>query len=114
MEEVNRVRPRFEEARNRFYLERYQELKDRGLVASAIALAQAYEGSDSMDDYRVDEVLKRALEADGQMTGSSELMRVRQELRDLGYIWSPGGARKSLYISGTPSLMPFVADVANH
>ena len=114
MEEVNRVRPRVEETRNRFYLERYQELKDRGLVASAVALAQAYEGSDSMDDYRVDEVLKRALEADGQMTGSSELMQVRQELHDLGYIWSPGGARKSLYISGIPSLMSFVADVANH
>lgn len=113
MEEVNRVRPRVEETRNRFYLERYQELKDRGLVALAVALAQAYEGSDSMDDYKVDEVLKRALEADDQMTRSSELMQVRQALHDLGYIWSPGGARKSLYISGIPSLMSFVADVAN-
>lgn len=114
MEEVNRVRPRFEETRDRFYLERYQELKDRGLVASAVALARAYEGSDSLDDSRVDEVLKGALEADGQLTGASELMQVRQELHHLGYIWSPGGARKSLYISGIPGLMSFVADVANH
>ena len=113
-EEVNRVRSRFEETRNRFYLERYQELKDRGLVASAVALARAYEGSDSLDDYRVDEVLKGTLEADGQMTGSLALMQVRQELHNLGYIWSPGGARKSLYISGIPGLMSFVAEVANH
>ena len=112
MEDVNRARPRFEETRNRFYLERYQELKDSGLVASAVALAKAYEGKDELDDSRVDEVLNGAMEAESQMTGPSNLMQLRRELHNLGYIWSLGGTRKHLYFSGIPSLMPFVADVA--
>ena len=112
MEDVNRARPRFEETRNRFYLERYQELKDSGLVASAVALAKAYEGKDELDDSRVDEVLKGAMEAESQMTGPSNLMQLRRELHNLGYIWSLGGTRKHLYFCGIPSLMPFVADVA--
>lgn len=74
MEEVNRVRPRVEETRNRFYLARYRELEKRGLVASAVALARAYEGIDSLEDSRVDEVLKVALEADSQIAGESKLM----------------------------------------
>ena len=112
MEEVNRVRPRFEETRNRFYLERYRELKKRGLVASAVALARAYEGIDSLDDSRVDEVLEGALEADGQVATSSKLVQVREELHNLGYIWSPGGGRRDLYLCGIPSLMSFVVDAA--
>lgn len=114
MEEVNRVRPQFEETRNRFYGERYEELKERGLVAPAVALAHAYEGIDALEDFKVDEVLKGALGSDGQECDPSELMRVRQELHNLGYIWSPGGARKRLYLSGIPSLMSFVADRAKH
>ena len=114
MEEVNRVRPRFEETRNRFCLERYRELEQRGLVDLAVALARAYEGIDSLDGFEVDEVLKRALEADGQIATSSKSMQVREELHNLGYIWSPGGGRKDLYLSGIPSLMSFVVDAANH
>ena len=114
MQDVNRVRPQFEETRNRFYGERYEELRERGLVAPAVALAHAYEGIDSLDNYRVVEALKGALEADGQEIGSSELMRVRQELHNLGYIWSPSGARKRLFFSGIPSLMSYVADVDSH
>lgn len=114
MEEVNRVRPQFEETRNRFYGERYEELKERGLVAPAVALAHAYEGIDALEDFSVDEALKGALGSDGQECDPSELMRVRQELHNLGYIWSPGGARKRLYLSGIPSLMSFVADRAKH
>lgn len=114
MDEVNRVRPRFEEMRNRFCLERYRELKNRGLVAVAVALAEAYEGIDSLPDFQLDEVLNGVLEADGQTAGSLRLMEVRQELHNLGYIWSPGGGRKDLYVSGIPSLMSFVVDAANH
>lgn len=114
MEEVNRVRPRFEEIRNRFCLGRYRELVKRGLVSSAVALARAYEGIDSLDGFEVDEMLKGALEADGQIATSSKPMQVREELHNLGYIWSPGGGRKDLYLSGIPSLMSFVVDAANH
>lgn len=114
MEDVNRVRPRFEETRNRFYLLRYEELEKRGLVASAVALARAYEGIDSLDASGVDEVLKGALEAGSQIASPSNPMQVRQELHNLGYIWNPGGASQNLYLSGIPSLMSFVVDAANH
>ena len=113
MEEVNRARPRFEETRNRFCLERYRELKKRGLVTSAVALARAYEGIDSLDGFKVNEVLKGVLEADGQIAASSKQMQVREELHNLGYIWSPGGGRRDLYLCGIPSLMSFVVDAAN-
>lgn len=110
--DVNRVRPDLEFTRNSFYLERYRELDDSGLVAPAVALAEAYAGIESLDKTKVDEVLKAAIEADGQTVTSERLMQVREELHNLGYVWSPGGARKNLYFSGIPSLMSFVVDAA--
>ena len=110
--DVNRVRPDLEFTRNSFYLERYRELDDSGLVAPAVALAEAYAGIESLDKKKVDEVLKAAIEADGQTVTSERLMQVREELHNLGYDWSPGGARKNLYFSGIPSLMSFVVDAA--
>lgn len=110
--DVNRVRPDLEFTRNSFYLERYCELDDSGLVAPAVALAEAYAGIESLDKTKVDEVLKAAIEADGQTVTSERLMQVREELHNLGYVWSPGGARKDLYFCGIPSLMSFVVDAA--
>lgn len=110
--EVNRVRPELESMRNSFYLERYRELDESGLVAPAVALAEAFSGIESMDKTKVDEVLKVALAADGRTVTQEALMQVRQELHNLGYVWSPGGARKDLYVSGIPNLMSFVMDAA--
>lgn len=110
--DVNRVRPELETARNSFYLGRYQELVDSGLVAPAVALAEAFEGTESLDKPKVDEVLEVALAADGRTVTREALMKVREELHNLGYVWSPGGARKALYVSGIPSLMSFVVDAA--
>ena len=110
--EVNHVRPDLESMRNGFYLERYRELDESGLVDPAIALAEAFAGIESMDKAKVDEVLKVALAADGRTVTPEALMQVRQELHDLGYVWSPGGDRKDLYVSGIPNLMSFVMDAA--
>lgn len=79
-----------------------------------MGLAEAYGGIDSLDDFKVYEVLNGALQAAGQATGAWRLIQVREELHNLGYIWSPGGGRKDLYFSGIPSLMSFVADAASH
>ena len=111
--DVNRVRPDLESARNSFYLERYCELDDRGLVAPAVALAEAFAGIESMVKAKVDEVLNVALAADGRTVTPERLMQVREELHNLGYVWSPGGERKDLYFSGIPSLMSFVVDAAS-
>lgn len=111
--DVNRVRLDLESARTSFYLERYCELDASGLVAPAVALAEAFAGIESMVKAKVDEVLEVALAADGRTVTPQTLMQVREELHNLGYVWSPGGARKDLYFSGIPSLMPFVVDAAS-
>lgn len=109
MEDVNNVHPQFVDTRDQFYLSRYLELKECGLLAPAVVLAEAFEGRDSLEDSVVDEALKRGL---GPKSGTSEpvdFADVRHRLHDLGYIWSPGGASGTKYYSGIPSLMSFVA-----
>lgn len=112
-EDVNRVRPKFESTRNQFFSLRYRELDDSGLLRPAVALAGAYEGIESLDRDKVDEVLERALAAEGRPVAPEALRQVREGLHDLGYIWSPGVDTKDLYVSGIPSLMSFVFRVAS-
>lgn len=113
VEDVDRVRPRFESERNQFYSQRYRELHARGLRGPAVALAEAYEGAESLDSDRVDEVLEHALASDGRPVAPETLREVREDLHDLGYIWSPRVDTKDLYVSGIPSLMSYVFRVAS-
>lgn len=109
MEDVNRVHPQFLEKRNRFYLGRYQELVDRGLLTPAVILAEAFNGTDSLVDFKVNDALKYGLEAKNAASKPADVTDARNRLHDLGYIWSPGGTTKQVYFSGIPSLMSFVA-----
>lgn len=108
MEDVDRVRPKFESKRKRFYSQRYRELDDGGLLGPAVALAEAYEGIESLDSETVNEVLVSALEAEGRTAAPEEVRQVREGLHDLGYIWSPLVETGDPYLSGIPSLMSFV------
>lgn len=108
VEDVDRVRPRFESERNQFYSQRYRELHGRGLRGPAVALAEAYEGAESLDSDRVDEVLEHALASEGRPVAPEVLSQLREDLHDLGYIWSPRVTRGDPYLSGIPSLMSFV------
>ena len=108
MEDVNRVRPKFESKRDQFYSQRYRELDDGGLLGPAVALAEAYGGLESLANKRVNEVVQNALEAEGRTAAPEAVRQVREGLHDLGYIWSPRVERGDPYISGIPSLMSFV------
>ena len=112
MEEVDRVRPRFESDRKQFHSQRYRELDDRGLLRPAVALARAYEGIESLKNKEVNAVLQRALEAEGRSAAPEALREVREGLHDLGYIWSPRAERGDPFLSGIPSLMSFVFHTA--
>lgn len=112
MEEVNRVRPQVESERMQFYTQRYRELDDSGLLGPAVALAEAYEGLESLDSKEVNAVPQRALEAGGRSAAPEALRQVREGLHDLGYIWSPRVERGDPFLSGIPSLMSFVFDTA--
>lgn len=114
MEDVNRVHPQFLKTRNRFYLERYQELIDCGLVTPAVILAEAFNGADSLDDSKVNDALKHGLKANNAASEPADVRNVCNRLHDLGYIWSPGGTTRNVYHSGIPSLMSFVAAAASH
>ena len=109
MEDVNRVHPGFVDTRDRFYLSRYLELKECGLLAPAVVLAEAFEGRDSLEDSVVDDALKRGLGAKSGTSEPVDFAEVRNKLHDLGYIWYPGGASGTKCYSGIPSLMSFVA-----
>ena len=109
MEDVNSVHPEFVDTRDQLHLSRYLELKELGLLAPAVVLAEAFEGRDSLEDSVVDEALKRGLGAKSGTSEPVDFAEVRHKLHDAGYIWSPGGASGTKYYSGIPSLMSFVA-----
>lgn len=111
--DVDRVRPKFRLKRNQFYAQRYRELDDCGLLGPAAALAEAYQGIESLDSGRVNEVLESVIKAEGRTAAPEALREVREALHDLGYIWSPKLDRGDPYVSGIPSLMSFVSDVAS-
>ena len=111
--DVDRARPEFRSTRNQFYSQRYRELDDSGLLGPAVALAEAYEGVESLDSSKVNEVLESAIKAEGRTAAPETLREVREALHDLGYIWSPKLVRGDPYVSGIPSLMSFVSEVAS-
>ena len=110
MDDVNSVHPKFVETRDLFYLFRYQELQECGLLDPAVVLAEAFEGRDSLEDLEVDDALMHGLEAKSGTPDSANVSGIRNKLHDLGYIWAPGGASGTKYYSGIPSLMSFVAE----
>lgn len=112
MEEVDRVRPRFESDRKQFHSQRYRELDDRGLLRPAVALARAYDDIESLKNKEVNAVLQGTLEAEGRSAAPEALREVREGLHDLGYIWSPRAERGDPFLSGIPSLMSFVFNTA--
>lgn len=109
MDDVNNLHPEFVDTRDRFYLFRYQELQECGLLAPAIVLAEAFEGRDSLEDLEVDDALVHGLEVKSGTPDLADVSGIRNKLHDLGYIWAPGGASGKKYYSGIPSLMSFVA-----
>lgn len=112
IDDVDRARPQFKQARNRFYSSRFDELQDEGLVGYAAALADSYRDSEQLPAAEIDRVLRRVLEGKGTTPTESAVAKVRTRLHDLGYIWSSGNEEASSYTSGIPSLMSYVAESA--
>ena len=110
-ETVEAARPYFDQVRERFYLDRYTELKQAELLPAAEAVASAFRrtGAPVLSETAVD----RALQDVG--AGLAE----RQALNARGYIWVPlDPAHKHRYGEadvwepGIPSLMARVLDKA--
>ena len=110
MDDVNSLHSQFVDTRDRFYFQRYLELKRSGLLAPAVALAEAFEGQESLQGSKVDDVLERGFAVKSGPTEQADVAGIRHKLHDLGYIWAPGGASGMEYYPGLPGLMSFVAD----
>ena len=112
IDDVDRARPLFEQARNRLYSSKLDELRDEGLVGFAAALTDSYRDSEVLSIAEINRVLGRVLEEQGTARTESTVAAVRTRLHDLGYIWSSGNEDVPSYGSGIPSLMSYVSEAA--
>ena len=113
MDDVNRARPEFDEARDVFYGLRFDELCDQDLVAPARAIARAIGNREALTRSEVTETLQTVLASENLPSGRGDITNVLTKLHNLGYIWTPGGNVADRYFPGIPSLMTYVARMAS-
>ena len=91
-----------------YYQERYEELRDDGLLAAAVAVAPLFQAS--LDATASEQALDTALANAGIKEEASRLRHLRGLTR-LGYIWHPPGQVPPIaWSAGIPSLTTFVLE----
>ena len=103
--DVDVVRPAFDDVKNTYYLERYDELRRAGLLPAARAVAEAFATRPLLTDPQVDAAVRQGLRDAGDPVGAAE---AEQTLRRLGYVWRPGG--EPAWEPGIPSLMDYMRE----
>ena len=86
-----------------YYQDRYAELKSRGLLEVAQAVATAFEARHRLSDREMDQAIA------GEPVGldpPAQVLESGGHLRELGYIWQAPGRRD--WEPGIPSLMDYV------
>ena len=101
--DVEAVRPDFEQKKGRYYLQRYNELQDQGLLPAARAVAEAFEKRERLDGAQLDAAVRRGL---GGRDGEERTAATAKTLGHLGYIWRPDPV--PTWEAGIPSLMDYV------
>ena len=94
----------FEIRRNRYYLRRFRELKERALLPAARAVAAAFRDEARLSDAALD----RALERSGG--GGPGIGEAAEALEHLGFVWQARGTLS--WEPGIPSLMDFILENA--
>ena len=64
--DIEAVRADFEQKRGRYYLQRYNELQDQGLLPAARAVAEAFEKRERLDGAQLEAAVRRGLGEAGQ------------------------------------------------
>ena len=91
-----------------YYQERYEELRDGGLLAAAMAVAPLFQAG--LDATASEHALDAALATAG-VEEAAERLRCLAGLTRLGYIWHPPGqVPPVLWSAGIPSLTTFVLE----
>jgi len=94
----------FEIRRNRYYLRRFRELKERALLPAARAVAAAFREEARLSDAAFDRALGRS---GGDGPGIAE---AAEALEHLGFVWQTRGTPS--WEPGIPSLMDYIVEHA--
>ena len=106
--DVHAARAAVDRQKNGYYLERYDELMERGLLPVARAVADAFEGRSLLNDAQLNAALQRGL---GGACGQDRVAAARTALRHLGYVWRP--ETEPMWEAGIPSIMDYVQEYAS-
>ena len=101
--DVEAVRADFGEKRGRYYLQRYNELQDQGLLPAARAVAEAFEKRERLAGAQLEAAVRRGL---GERADEKRTAATAKALGHLGYIWRPDAV--PTWEAGIPSLMDYV------
>ena len=105
---VEQARAGVEKRQNTYYRNRYTELKNRGLLKTSRAVAEAFKARHRLSDREVDQAI-----AGGpvDMDPPAHVLDTNQALRELGYIWQAPDCLD--WEPGIPSLMDYVCAQEN-
>lgn len=106
---VDAVRGQFEDERDEYYLNRYEELRRVGLARVAATVSRVYLDADRATPHQVEVAIRTALETTGKRSDKPSIAEVLDRLHDLGYVWSVTQESRHYFEPGIPSLMQFVA-----
>ena len=101
--DVEAVQADFEQRKGRYYLERYNELQEQGLLPVARAVAEAFEERDYLNGAQLEAAVRRGL---GEQGSEKQTAATAKTLGHLGYIWQPDPV--PTWEAGIPSLMDYV------
>ena len=101
--DVAAVQAEFETKRGRYYLQRYNELQEQGLLSVARAVAEAFDQRERLDSAQLEDAVRRGL---GEKGSEMQTATTAKTLGQLGYIWRPDAV--PTWEAGIPSLMHYV------
>ena len=102
-DDVARAQTAFDREKNGYYLERYDELMERELLAPARTVADAFEERSLLTDKQLDTAIARGL---GAGCRPPAVAAARTTLGNLGYVWRP--EIEPRWEAGIPNLMNYV------
>ena len=101
--DVAAVQAEFETKRGRYYLQRYNELQEQGLLSVARAVAEAFDQRERLDSAQLEDAVRRGL---GEKGSEMQTATTAKTLGQLGYVWRPDAV--PTWEAGIPSLMHYV------
>ena len=101
--DVDAAQAGVDRGKNSYYLERYDELMERGLLRAAAAVADVFADRALLDDEGLEAAIRRGL---GETCAPERIAEARTALRHLGYVWRPGA--EPVWEAGIPSLMEYM------